>query len=88
MFARQCHQRQFGVVDRAPLRNGRVDQIVNSVARLINADPTADLTDLPLQKHDGHLPWSDDVLTAHELVSRSGPRVRFDVTAYTGSTPW
>ncbi len=49
-------------------------------------DPTAGLSDLPLPKNDGHLPWSDDDMTAYEARWPIGTRQRvwFDVLAYTG----
>ena len=55
-------------------------------AKLIKPDPTAGVTDLPLPKNDGHLPWSDDDLAAYEARWPIGTRQRvwFDVLAYTG----
>ena len=55
-------------------------------AKLIKSDPTAGVTDLPLPRNDGHLPWSDDDVIAYEAHWPMGTRQRvwFDVLAYTG----
>lgn len=55
-------------------------------ARLIRSDPTAGITDLVLPKNDGHLPWSEDDMTAYETRWPIGTRQRvwLDVLAYTG----
>jgi integrase len=55
-------------------------------AKLVKSDPTAGLTDLPLPKNDGHLPWSDDDMAAYEARWPIGTRQRvwLDVLAYTG----
>jgi integrase len=55
-------------------------------AKLIRSNPTAGVTDLPLPKNDGHLPWSDDDMTAYERRWPIGTRQRvwLDVLAYTG----
>jgi hypothetical protein len=43
-------------------------------AKLIRSDPTAGVTDLPLPKNDGHLPWSDDDVSAYEARWPIGTR--------------
>jgi integrase len=55
-------------------------------AKLIKSDPTIGVSDLPLPKNDGHLPWSDDNVTAYETRWPIGTRQRvwFDVLAFTG----
>ena len=55
-------------------------------AKLIRSDPTAGVSDLPLPKNDGHLPWSEDDVIAYEKRWPIGTRQRvwFDVLAYTG----
>ncbi len=55
-------------------------------AKLIKSDPTGGVSDLPLPRSDGHLPWSDDDVTAFESRWPIGTRQRvwFDLLAYTG----